>query len=212
MAPPFAPPVLRVEGLGFGYPGQPPLFSTASFELPAGVTLLQGDMSSGKTTLLRLLAGELSGSGRRLLLGRPVEDDPQAWRRAVCWFDPRDPALDPLTPGDLLATLARQHGEVDHRRWQQHVDAFDLAPHVGKPMYALSTGSRRKAALAAALSCTCPLTLLDEPAGGLDGPSLAHLRRALAQADRAPQRALLLVCSHGLDGLPVSQVLSLPLA
>lgn len=200
-----------VDQLGFAHPGQPPLFDAVSFSLPPGVTLLQGDMSSGKTTLLRLLAGELGGTGHRRLRGQLFEDDPAAYRRAVCWFDPRDAAYDALKPGELLAALQRQHPTIDEAGWRDHVQAFGLGPHLGKPLYALSTGSRRKAALAVALSSGCALTLLDEPAGGLDGPSLAHLRQALVRAGRATDRAVLLVCSHGLDDLAVTHTLTLPL-
>lgn len=205
-----AEPVLRVEALGFAYPGQPPLFDALSFTLPPGLSLLQGDMSSGKTTLLKLLAGDLHGSGNCRLPGLSLGDDPAAWRAAVCGFDPRAAAFDALTPHGLMQALKHRHPTVDEAGWQAHIQAFGLAPHAAKPMYALSTGLRRKAALAVALASGCPLTLLDEPAGGLDGPGLAHLRRALERAARAPQRALLLVCSQGLDDLPLAATLSLP--
>ena len=204
-------PVLQVQGLSFGHADQPPLFNDASFNLPPGLTLLQGDMSSGKTTLLHLLAGTLRGRGQQRLAGCSLDDDPAGYRAQVCWFDPRDPAFDALTPHGLLQALQRQHPTIDEAGWQRQVDAFGLTPHAAKPMYALSTGSRRKAALAVALSSGCALTLLDEPAGGLDGPSLAHLHRALSRLARQPRQAVLLVCSHGLEDLPLVQTLTLPL-
>ena len=51
--------VLQVEGLGFDYP-ECKVFAQWSMGLPAGLALARGDESSGKTTLLRLLAGELA--------------------------------------------------------------------------------------------------------------------------------------------------------
>lgn len=210
MAPATTEPVLHVEGLSFAYPGQPPLFDRLGFTLPPGLSLLQGDMSSGKTTLLKLLAGELRGTGDVRLPGRRLADDAAAWRAAVCGFDPRDPACDALTPQGLMQALKYRHPTLDEAGWQAHVDAFGLAPHAAKPLHALSTGLRRKAGLAVALASGCPLTLLDEPAGGLDGPGLAHLRRALQRAAHTPRQALLLVCSHGLDDLPLAATLTLP--
>jgi ABC-type multidrug transport system ATPase subunit len=60
--------VLRVEGLGFAHPKQPALFANWPLAIAPGVTWLGGDESTGKTTLLRLLAGELSAQQGSLRL------------------------------------------------------------------------------------------------------------------------------------------------
>lgn len=196
------PPVLKVRHLGFAYPGQAPLFVDWSADIDAGLTLLQGDMSCGKTTLLRLLAGELPSTGERHLQGRRLGDDPPADRRDLCWFDPRDPLFDALTAQALMQHLRLRHPALDVDAWRRHADGLALTPHLAKPLFALSTGSRRKAALAIALSAGCPLTLLDEPAAGLDGPSARYLAKALLEMVRGRPRAVVLVCSFGLDDLP----------
>src|SRR3990167_4882474 len=51
--------VLQVQGLGFSHPQQP-VFAGWSARVGPGTTLVQGGESSGKTTLLRLLAGALA--------------------------------------------------------------------------------------------------------------------------------------------------------
>lgn len=142
-------PVLRVRGLGFAYPGQAPLFDALSLELPPGVNHLDGDIGSGKTTLLKLLAGDLPCRGDCRLGGLRQSDDAAAWRQAVCFFDPRDAAFDALTPAALRDLLHQRHPTLDAAAWQRHADAFGLQPHLGKPLAALSTGSRRRAALTA---------------------------------------------------------------
>lgn len=191
--------VLQVDGLCFGHPGQPALFDAWSAMLPAGLTLLEGDTSRGKTSLLRLLAGDLRGSGRLTLAGRRIDTDLAAWRREVCWIDPRDPAWDPLRPDELMAAQRALHPGFDETAWQRHLDAFELQPHAAKAMFMLSTGMRRKVALAASLSAGCALTLLDEPTAGLDRPSLAWLAQALTEAAGQPGRALLLASAWGLE-------------
>ena len=198
-------PVLQVDRLCFGYPGQPALFDGWSAALPAGLTLLEGDTSRGKTTLLRLLAGALVGTGRFTLTGRRIDTDATAWRRDVCWIDPRDPAWDPLRPDELMAVQRALHPAFDEAAWQRHLDGFDLPPHRAKAMFMLSTGTRRKVALAASLSAGCALTLLDEPTAGLDRPSVDWLARALTEAAGQPGRAGLLASAWGLeDRLPLS--------
>ena len=92
--------VLQVQGLGFAHPKQSALFANWSLALAPGVTWLGGDESTGKTTLLRLLAGRL------LPLAGTVQRG-----AARLWFgDLRDPQLDDTVAADeqvLLATLAR---------------------------------------------------------------------------------------------------------
>ena len=203
--------ILQVHALRFAYPGHATLLRALSFDLPAGITLLEGDTGSGKTTLLRLLAADLrAGSGSLTLGGHSLADDTAAYCRGVCWFDPRDPAWDGLTPAGLMAAQRQAHPGLDAAAWQRHLGGFDLAPHLAKPLYALSTGSRRKAGLAVALAAGAALTLLDEPTAGLDAASLAYLAQALAEAAAAPRRALLLAGCHGLDALPLAGVLTLP--
>ena len=197
------PPVLQVRGLCFAYPGQAALFAHWCADLPAGLTLLEGD--SGKTTLMRLLAGDLVNQGGELTLaGHRWAAEPLIYRQHCCWFDPREPAWDALTPAAMMAAQRELHPGLDLAAWQRHLAGFELTSHLAKPMYALSTGSRRKAGLAAALAAGCALTLLDEPCAGLDRASLAYLARALTDAARTPGRALLLAGSQALEGLPVA--------
>jgi ABC-type transport system involved in cytochrome c biogenesis ATPase subunit len=210
MPTPPTTPVLRVQTLHFAHPGQPPLFTALSLDIPAGLTLLDGD--SGKTTLLRLLAGELRcASGQITLAGRRLAcTDPAAWHQDVCWIDPRDAAWDALTPPELMAAQRARHPGLDAAAWQRHLVGFDLAPHLGKPMYQLSTGSRRKVALAAALSAGATLTLLDEPTAGLDKPAIAWLAQALGEAAAAPGRACIIASAWGLEGrLPLAASVTL---
>lgn len=201
-------PVLQVRSLQLGHPGERLLFEHWSITLAAGVYWLGGESGSGKTTLLRWLAGELPGRGERLLGGRAMDDD--AWRRAVCWVDAAGEAFDDLTPDALRAAVQRRHPQLDGAAWQRHVDGFGLAQHLGKTLHMLSTGMRRKAALAAALSAGATLTLLDEPTAGLDRPSTDYLVQALTAAGRQPGRALLVACGHWPEGLPRAGEFTLP--
>lgn len=217
MAPPLTDPVLRVQGLCFAFPGEAPLFNNWQAALPAGLTWLAGDTGSGKTTLLRLLAGDLASAagrgGQRTLAGVVCEHDPAAYRSRVSWFDPRDPAWDALTPAGLMAAQRGLHPGLDETAWQRHLAGLSLLPHLGKPLYALSTGSRRKAGLAVALASGACLSLLDEPTGGLDSAALAYLGQALREAAAAAGRVWLVASSQGpqaVPGAPAGGLITLP--
>ena len=206
-------PLLQVRNLCFAHAGQAALASGWTASIGAGVTLLFGDTGSGKTTLLRLLAGRLAGEGELSVAGTRLDHDAAAYRRAVFWFDPAAdaPARDALTPGEHAAGLHAAHPHFDAAAWQRHANAFGLGPHWHKPLYQLSTGSKRKVWLAAALASGCPLTLLDEPAGALDGPSVAYLMRTLAAMSDATHRAVLVASCERLAGVPLAGVIELPL-
>jgi heme exporter protein A len=71
----------------------------------------------------------------------------------------------------------------------------------------LSTGQRKRAALARVIARQAPLWLLDEPANGLDGDGLARLEAAIA-AHREAGGAVL-AASHQPLALPGAQTVML---
>ena len=101
--------VLQVEGLCFAYP-ECGVLNQWSVALPAGLALVRGDESSGKTTLLRLLAGELTAqAGRITLQGVRLSDAPTACAHKVFWVDPRSDGLDKLTARTWLDGLPARY-------------------------------------------------------------------------------------------------------
>ena len=76
-----------------------------------------------------------------------------------------------------------------------------MRPHRGKRLAQLSTGSRRKVWLIAALAGGAPLILLDTPFASLDGPSRVLLGVELARIADEGRQALVItdfVCPAGL--------------
>ena len=175
--------MLQLRAIGFGFVEQP-LFAGWSADFAPGVSLVIGDESAGKTTLLRLLARELAPTqGSVCWRGVDVAALPD-WESQVFWRDPRAswPALTPQAWAEGLAARYPRWGEA---AWQAHLDGFGLAPHGFKTMEMLSTGSQRKVLLAAALASGAPLTLLDLPEAALDRASIGYLHQALCAQDRA---------------------------
>ncbi len=62
MSDPASPAIARAHQLTHTW-GDRPLFGPLDLLIPAGVTLVQGDEQTGKTTLLRILAGEVAPTG-----------------------------------------------------------------------------------------------------------------------------------------------------
>ena len=196
--------LLQVQGLRFAYP-ECTVLQNLSFTSPAGLVLVRGDESSGKTTLLRLLAGELAPQAGRMALqgGAGVEGN-------TFWADPRSAEWDQLTAQAWLGGLPARYSGWDAAALSAHIDGFALQEHLAKPFYALSTGSKRKVLMAGALASGAALTLIDEPVGGLDKPSITYLSKALAEVAAQPGRVVVVAHYEVLPGVPWGVVVDLP--
>lgn len=149
--------------------GERLLFRQIEFALQAGDCLLvEGDNGSGKTSLLRVVAGLMPpDSGEIRWRGAETRREPQVFREALAWYGHKsglkqdltlienlrcEAALRPtrsLAPDDVLGPLA-------------------LTALTGLPLRVLSAGQQRRVALARLLMTDVPLWLLDEPFTNLD--------------------------------------------
>lgn len=160
-------PYLRAAGLACRR-GDRLLFRGLSFELGAGEALhLTGANGTGKTTLIRALAGlttpfagEVSREGEVGLLDeRPALDPDLPLGKALRFWERVDGCSD---PSGALAVLG-------------------LEPLLEVPVRYLSTGQRKRAALAALLNRGVKLWLLDEPLSGLDAAAIKQVIALIAR-------------------------------
>lgn len=184
---------MQVQNLTFAWPGQPPLFNQLSFTVPPGVTWLGGDEGTGKTTLLRLMAGELKPQAGTLIAVS-----------TVFWVNPRADGCDALTPGQCFDRVAQQQPALDRTLLDGLVRELDLAQHLAKRLDMLSTGSRRKVWLVAAFASGAALTLLDQPFAALDKASIGVITQRLQEGASHPGRAWVVADYVAPPGVPLA--------
>jgi ABC-type multidrug transport system ATPase subunit len=208
--------LLQAEHLTFHFPHHA-LFTGWSAQFGAGLSLVRGGDGSGKSTLLRLLAGALvPQAGRLVLNGADLARYPLAYRAQVFWCDPVDEALDGLGARDYLALRQSQHPAWDAAVLAEDLDALGLLPHLDKPLYALSTGTRRKLRLAAGLASGAPLTLFDNPLAALDLRSVDYVLDRLddcasgVNGGDATGRVVIVAHHTALDDVPLVTLVDLP--
>jgi ATP-binding cassette subfamily C protein CydC len=188
--PPPAPAALVIEDLRFAHQGATaPLFDGLSLALARGERVaLLGPSGAGKSTLVELIAGErLPDHGRiralpHSLLGQATElfADDLAGNLLLA-----DPAA---TSDRMLAALDRAGlGQLvrDH--------TAGLGQLLGEGGEGLSSGQRRRMALARIFLRDAPLLLLDEPTDGLDARTAAEV---LTTVKELPQTQTILVVTH----------------
>lgn len=172
--------------------GERLLFRGLGLELTGGQALqVKGANGIGKSSLIRILAGLL-----RPLVGEVTRDG------CVGLLDER-PALDPGLPlGQALAFWQRLDGPGDAELAQ-----LGLSGLLEVPVRYLSTGQKKRAALARLLGQEAPIWLLDEPLNGLDTRGVALVEALVAQ--HCAQGGIALVASHQPIVLPGGQAIDL---
>jgi ABC-type lipoprotein export system ATPase subunit len=126
------------------------------------------------------------GSGKTRFLWQLCDEQPNA----VC-LDTRLPDMDQLSAEEFLVQRKSCHAQWSDRLCQELCTALDLNVHLGKKLFMLSTGSRRKVALVALLSSGAQFICLDQPFAALDQASVAVLCEFINDMADNPSRAWL---------------------
>jgi heme ABC exporter ATP-binding subunit CcmA len=149
-----------------------------TLEVPPGQILtILGQNGSGKTTLVRLLATlARPTAGRGRIGGHDLIDGRDEVRRLVALVGHSTHLYDDLTPRENLAfweALAGRRADVD--RIDAALARVGLDAQAGTRVRALSSGLRRRVALARAMLREPRVLLLDEAFSGLDQDSTKRL-------------------------------------
>ena len=194
-------PVLEAQDLCVRRGGNSVL-SSLSFSVAAGEIygLLGGNGVGKSTTLLTFLGLLAPASGVAKVLGRSVQDDHVAARRAIAYLPEAAALYDHLTAYENLqyflelAGLTREPSSLD-----EALDQVGLGADARKQaLSGYSKGMRQKVAIALAVLRDAPALLLDEPTSGLD-PRAIHEFHGLVRSLADQGKAVLMV-THDVYG------------
>ncbi|HEX6400983.1 MAG TPA: ABC-F family ATP-binding cassette domain-containing protein, partial [Actinomycetota bacterium] len=189
--------LLVAESLTKAY-GGPPVFEDVSFDVERGERLLvMGLNGAGKTSLLRILAGQTLPDRGSFRLGHGTE---------LGYYAQEHEGID-----DGVAVLEHMHraSRADDQTLRAMLGMFGLPGEIAfQDAGTLSGGEKTKLALAQLVAGRKNLLLLDEPTNNLDPPS----RSAIAEALRDWPGAMVIV-SHDADfveALAPERILMMP--
>jgi ATP-binding cassette subfamily C protein CydCD len=200
------PHAIRVEGIQVRHQGRAGAApDDAWLSVARGeITALAGPSGSGKSTLIDVVLGFARPSAGRVMVEGPdgaadlAEIDPEAWHSAIAWVG-QDPVLfaGTVESNIRLGWPAAPAEAVDAAGRAAALDEIPLDKRVGERGSGLSSGQRRRVALARALlppPARRPVLLLDEPTAGLDAATEARVIATLH--GQAAAGRLILVASH----------------
>lgn len=189
--------MIKMTNLGFSYKKKP-LFNNLSLEITdPGIYGLLGKNGAGKTSLLRLITGQLfPDEGTSFFKGLDAaKRSPQSL--GAVYFVPEQFTLPPLTAKEYLSLYAPFYREFNYGKIDYILEQFEVEQK--DRLQKLSFGQRKKFLLAFALATGAEVTIFDEPSNGLDIPSKTILRKLLSEF--ASDNRIFIISTHQVRDL-----------
>ncbi|MEV4421044.1 metal ABC transporter ATP-binding protein [Patulibacter sp. NPDC049589] len=185
-------PLLRLQGVGAGYDDDLALRDVTFAAAPGDRIAVLGPNGGGKTTLFRVILGELAARTGTLDVADDVAVVPQTERSRLDF---------PVSATDvvLMGTIAgrpwwRGPGRRDRKAAREALVAVGLGDRADATFGALSGGQRQRVLVARALVRQARILLLDEPYRGLDTASVQRLDELISTL--AAEGRTLLIATH----------------
>jgi phospholipid/cholesterol/gamma-HCH transport system ATP-binding protein len=207
MDPSAATPLVEFRDVVFGY-GDRAILDGVSFRVPRGkVTALMGASGGGKTTVLRLIGGQVRARRGEVLVdrhdvGRMAPDALYAARRRMGMLFQFGALFTDMSVFDNVAFPLREHTRLSEGLIRDIVlmklDAVGLRGARELMPSEVSGGMARRVALARAIALDPDLVMYDEPFAGLDPISLGTAARLIRQLNDTLGLTSVIV-SHDLE-------------
>ena len=190
---------IDIQNLSFAYPDGHQALSNIDLQVQSGEKIaLVGPNGAGKSTLLLHFNGILQGQGSIKICGAEINKASLGRIRAmvgVVFQSPDDQLFSPTVFDDVAFGPIYQGlpaNEVNNRV-REALDAVHMQEYIQRVSHHLSTGEKKRIAIATVLAMHPDILILDEPTAGLDPRARRTLIKLLAEL---PQT--MIVATHDL--------------
>jgi len=181
MAAPEDRVTLRIWNLAKSYGTRAVLRGVELSIEPGESVALVGGNGSGKTTILRTIAGlTIPDSGEVEICGVDAIRNGKEARRRLSYMPQKAAFPATLTVEETISFVARLR-DIAAARVSEEIERCDLGPLARADVGTLSGGERQRLALACALVPAVDLYLFDEPSANLDARSIEIFRARASQ-------------------------------
>ncbi len=165
---------IRIMRLAFDYPDGQKALNNITLTVNQGETVaLIGPNGAGKSTLLLHLNGLLRSNGSVNILGKLINEQNLKWVRTkvgLIFQNPDDQLFSPTVFDDVAfgpLNMGLPESEI-RKRVSQALKSVDMAGYERRSPHHLSTGEKKRIAIATVLSMQPEILALDEPTSSLD--------------------------------------------
>jgi iron complex transport system ATP-binding protein len=197
---------VATRALGVAYGDRQILHQVDLTVEPGSFLVIIGPNGTGKTSLLKALAGLIPASGGIEILGRPLADySRRQLARQLAMVAQHASSDFPFTVAETVLMgrsphlgLLESEGEHDLELARQAMAFTDVAHLAGRRLEALSGGERQRVIIARAICQQPRLILLDEPTASLDPAHQVRIMDLLERL-RREQGVTVIMVSHDLN-------------
>jgi biotin transport system ATP-binding protein len=195
--------LFSVRNLSVVFPGNIKALSDLNLDIRAGeCLLLAGSNGSGKTILMRCIAGLMDPSeGEIFFHGRPLNKAGKMLREELgLIFQDADAQILGETVEEDAAFGPENLGlpkEVVKERTAAALESLGLTEKREAPPRRLSGGEKRRLAVAGVLAMGCDIVIMDEPFANLDWPGVVQTLEIIR--DLKQQGKTLIILTHELE-------------
>ncbi len=195
--------ILRVDAVTFSYQVENPVVDIPAMEFHSSqVSVLLGANGTGKTTLLKLLAGILEVGSGTITVHTEAGDRQVSWPDDLLYIHQSPYLLTGTVEqslAKLLPGLRKQTGGKTglNERITVVLSEMRLAELSGRSVHKLSGGEKKRVAIAGALLADREIILLDEPTAHLDEKSILQLEKQVLQLKH--QGKAVIIATHNKE-------------